>query len=157
MKLVRGLFGLALLVLMALLAGCGGGGSGFDNDGTAAGMLARINADRTASGLGTLSSNAGLAGVAQDMADYMASLDQLRSTNADGDSIPQQVADAGISAANASMTASGLTEQEVFERIQNEAGLRAVYNGVDSTAAGIGYAVSDDLQYWCIITAEIAP
>jgi uncharacterized protein YkwD len=147
---------LVAATLLAFCAACGGGGGGgFVNDGTAASMLARINADRTASGLTTLGSNATLQTVAQNQATYMASIDQLSPTNAAGDTILEQVEDAGVLAATAQLTASGLTEAETFGRLVNSPALRAVFSGVNMTDAGIGYAVSGDLQYWCIITAEM--
>lgn len=146
--------GITLLLAAALLlSSCGGGGSSFQDDGSPAGMLTRINAVRTGSGNAALSSDAALQAVAQAHADYMAGITQLKPTDAAGTDLLVLVQNAGF-AGNGRILANGESEADVFGRLQANSANAAVFNGAAFTVTGIGYATSSTSQWWCIVVSE---
>lgn len=142
-----------LSALLACLAACGGGGSGFTDDGDVTSMLARINAERTGAGLSTLTLDTDLAAIAQTHSTYMAAVGTLTGTNAGGTDILALASTAGFNGSGR-IIANGQKEATVFNQISVSSANLAVLNGADYTLAGLGYATGNGQQWWTIIVAE---
>ena len=145
---------MSLVVAAALLVGCGsGGGSPLpDGDNSITTMIARHNATRTSEGLPALSENVLLDEIAQDQADYMASIDTLTHVDALGRHVDGRA------------TAVGYNWVSIGENIGYDTSASNLYqawlgspghfdNIVDPSYDDIGVGKVDvgGYEYWCIV------
>ena len=143
------------VIAAVILSACGNGGSGIpnpDGDNSLQGMVDRHNATRSANGAPELATNAALMQIAQDQADYIASIGDAVHTDATGHHVDYRATNAGYAWIHIGENVGFAIDAEtLYDLWLNSPPHLGNITDDTYTEIGVGMAQHGSYQYWCVV------